>query len=113
MGTDENILKHQLDHGIFDNAQFHGTEGIARKAIDEGISTLSPRQRSVLDPYLSNHCSGVTDPGGHHNGCSKGLKGEELLEAYLRSEDSEFLLCESCESDKGYHAHQWDRISRE
>ncbi|MDO6713414.1 hypothetical protein Q4567_22005 [Aliiglaciecola sp. 2_MG-2023] len=113
MGITEQILDYQLKHGVFDNAAFAGAEGIAKRAVAEGFETLSIKQKSVLEPYLSNTCSGVTDPGGHHNECKAELEGEALLDAYHRCDDTECLVCESCDSDEGYYAHQWDRISQE
>ncbi|WP_220492860.1 MULTISPECIES: hypothetical protein [unclassified Pseudoalteromonas] len=62
----EKILDYQLTHSVFDNATFSGTDGIAKLAINKGFNTLSPKQKSVLEPYLSTTCSGVTDPGGYH-----------------------------------------------
>jgi hypothetical protein len=113
MGIEEKILDYQLTHEVFENASFSGAEGIAKLAVANGFSALSPKQKSVLEPYLSKTCSGFTDPGGHHNDCSAELKGEELLDAYNICEDTESLVCEGCNSELGYIAHQWDRISRE
>jgi len=113
MGIKERILDHQLAHGVFENAKFSGAEGIAKRAVDEGFSTLSAKQKAVLEPYLVKTCSGVTDPGGYHNECSAELEGEALLDAYHRSDDSECLICESCNNEAGYYDHQWERMSRE
>jgi hypothetical protein len=113
MNIVEKILDYQITHGVFDNAPFSGTEGIAKLAVAESISTLSPKQKAVLEPYLSMTCSGITNPGGHHNKCEVELVGETLLEAYECSDDTESLICESCNSEQGYYAHQWDRISQE
>ena len=62
MGITEQILDYQLKHGVFVNAAFAGAEGIAKRAVAEGFDTLSIKQKSVLEPYLSKTCSGVTDP---------------------------------------------------
>jgi len=113
MGIEEKILEQQIARGVFDNAEFSGTEGIAKRAVAERFSSLSPKQKAVLEPYLSITCSGVTDPGGHHNGCTAELEGEALLDAYRRCEDTESLICDSCNSEEGYYAHQWDKISKE
>ena len=113
MGIEERILDYQLIHGVYDNATFAGTEGIAKRAVTQGFSTLSPKQKAVLEPYLSNTCSGITDPGGHHNECPADLEGEALLDAYHRCDDTECLVCDSCNSEEGYYAHQWEKISRE
>lgn len=113
MGIKEEILDYQIEHGVFDSAKFGGTEGIAKLAVAKGFDALSEKQKKVLEPYLSQTCSGITDPGGHHNDCSTELKDEALLDAYHRSDDTECLICESCDSEDGYYAHQWDRISNE
>lgn len=113
MNVVDKILDYQITHGVFDNAEFSGTEGIAKLAVEKGFSTLSSKQKAVLEPYLSMMCSGITDPGGHHNECKVELVGVTLLEAYESSDDTESLICESCNSDQGYYAHQWDRISQE
>jgi|GEM_PF-769038 len=113
MGIEEQILNYQLTHGVFDNAEFSGTEGIAKLAVNKGFGTLSPKQKAVLEPYLSKTCSGVTDPGGHHNECSAELKGETLLSAYSRCDDTECLVCENCDDEEASYAHQWEKISRE
>ncbi|WP_017445868.1 hypothetical protein [Gayadomonas joobiniege] len=113
MGIKEKILDYQVTHGVFDNSTFAGTEGIAKRAIAEGFDALSEKQKAVLEPYLSITCSGITDPGGHHNDCAAVLEGESLLDAYHRCEDPEYLICDSCDDEEGYYAHQWDRISQE
>ena len=113
MGIKEDILDYQLDHGVFDNATFSGTEGIAKLAVTQGFSTLSVKQKAILDPYLSKKCSGVTDPGGYHNECSSNLEDKALLDAYSRCDDTESLICENCDNEEGYYRHQWEKISRE
>ena len=97
MGVNESILHHQITHGIFDNAA-QMVQGIAHLAVDKGFTSLSEKQRAVIEPFLTQHCSGVTDPGTHHHDCGRTLTGEELLTAYEESEDSENLECESCRS---------------
>jgi hypothetical protein len=113
MNIKEQILEHQITHGVFDNVEFSGTKGIAKRAVSEGFDSLSDKQKAVLEPYLSSTCSGTTDPGGHHNDCSVELTGDALLESYQRTVDTECLVCDSCNSDQGYYTHQWDRISQE
>ncbi|EIX6432659.1 hypothetical protein MKU92_001533 [Salmonella enterica] len=108
----ESILRIQLDRDVF-----HGEEqmvsGIAQLAVDRGFNSLSPRQKIVLEPFLTQHCSGVIDPGGHHNNCTTVLTGEALLDAYENCDDTECLECESCRDESSFHAHQWARIERE
>ncbi|WP_409998233.1 hypothetical protein, partial [Escherichia coli] len=45
--------------------------------------------------------------------CNSALTGEALLTAYEESEDSENLECESCRSEKGYYAHQRDKLEKQ
>lgn len=113
MGIEERILEYQLTHGVFDNATFARAEGIARSAVTQGFSTLSTKQKLVLEPYLSTTCSGVTDPGGYHNECSAELESEALLDAYHRCDNTECLACDSCNSEKEVYVHQWEKISLE
>ncbi|WJZ48853.1 hypothetical protein [Halomonas phage vB_HmeY_H4907] len=113
MGVEEKILDYQLSRCLFDNAEFEGTHGIARRAVEMGFNTLSPKQKAVLQPYLYEYCSGVTDPGGHHNNCSAKLEGEDLLEAYERCDDPEILICNSCYSEEGYHTHRLEKLLKE
>ncbi len=112
MGVNESILHHQITHGIFDNAA-QMVQGIAQLAVDKGFTSLSEKQRAVIEPFLTQHCSGVTDPGAHHHDCGRALTGEALLTAYEESEDSENLECESCRSEKGYYAHQRDKLEKQ
>jgi hypothetical protein len=100
MSVKDKILEQQIARGIFEDAEFSGSEGIAKLAVAKGFSALSTKQQQVLEPYLSKVCSGVTDPGGHHNECAVQLEGEALLDAYHRCEDTESLTCEDCDSKK-------------
>lgn len=113
MGIEEKIFKIQLENCVFETAKVDFAEGLARLAVNKGYNSLSPKQKAILEPYLSLCCSGVTDPGGYHNKCDTLLEGEELLEAYQLSEDIQSLMCESCRSDQEYYQHQWERISEE
>ncbi|EGJ7435106.1 hypothetical protein INE29_005068, partial [Escherichia coli] len=72
MGVNESILHHQITHGIFDNAA-QMVQGIAQLAVDKGFTSLSEKQRAVIEPFLTQHCSGVTDPGAHHHDCGRAL----------------------------------------
>jgi hypothetical protein len=113
MNIEERILDYQLTHGVFDNAKFPGAEGIAKLAVTKGFSTLSPKQVVVLKPYLSTICSGVTDPGDHHNGCLVELEGKNLLDAYEQSDDTECLICDNCYNEKADYEYRWDKMSQE
>jgi hypothetical protein len=113
MGIKEEILATQLEKGVFDDAEVSFAAGIAQSAVDKGYDSLSSKQKAILNPYLSVYCSGLTDPGGHHNDCEALLEGEDLFDAYQLSLDSGSLMCESCRSDEGYYEHQWQKISDE
>lgn len=113
MGLQESILKFQIEHGIFDDAEFHGAEGIAKLAIDRGYETLSEKQKNVLEPYLNITCSGYRDPGGNYHDCSVELSDEELLDACHESIGRDGTICNSCLNEIGNFERQWERISRE
>jgi hypothetical protein len=109
MTIEEKILDYQLNHDVFANAKYPSAEGIAKCAIEKGFSTLSSKQVAVLKPYLSVTCSGVTNPGEHHNGCLVELEGNNLLDAYEQSDDTECLICDNCYNEKADYAHDWDK----
>lgn len=113
MGVAERIFQTQLKKGVFDSAGVDFAKGLAQLAIDKGFDSLSQKQKNVLMPYFSMQCSGITDPGGHHNDCSIILEGEALLDAYELSDDSNSLICESCREEQSYFERQWQRISQE
>lgn len=110
MSVTQRILSRQLECGVFDSEE-NMVSGIARRAVDpaHGYDSLSPAQKRVLDPFLTQPCSGYTNPGGEHNECAQVLSGDELLDAYNLSEDTESLECESCRSERGYAQHVWEK----
>lgn len=110
MSVTESILRHQLDGGVFENEE-QMVDGIARRAVDpaHGYESLSAAQKRVLEPFLTQHCGGHTNPGGHHNHCQQVLTGAELLEAYEQSDDVESLECASCRSEGEAEQHMWDK----
>ncbi len=112
MNVTERILNYQITHGVFDGED-PKVSGIAQYAVDNGFASLTPKQQNVIEPFLTQSCSGITDPGGYHNECEQTLMGEELLEAYELCDDSESLECESCRSESSFHAYQRDRHERE
>jgi hypothetical protein len=95
MAVEEEILSRQLEQDIFHNEDSK-VSGIAKLAIDKGFASLSPAQKSILQPFLSQPCEGVTDPGDYHNDCQVVLEGEELRDAYDNTYQYDGLLCQSC-----------------
>ncbi|EPQ9985692.1 hypothetical protein ACUYO6_003235 [Vibrio vulnificus] len=112
MPVTEEILRHQLEIGFYDEVEPDFARGIAQLAVDNGFSSLSPRQQGVLEPFLSQQCSGLVDPGGYHNSCARRLSEGELLEAYQEA-FGEDIQCESCREEANFHQHQWERIDNE
>lgn len=112
MTVTEKVLEALLERDAFDNEE-QKVGGIAKLAIDKGFDSLSHAQRHVLSPWLSQHCTGSTDPGGHHNDCSAELDGGDLLEAIELADDIECLQCESCRSDDSYYSHQYSKLMAE
>ena len=112
MNTIEKILSYQLEHDVFHNLN-ESVKGIAKLAVDKGYENLTQKQKAVINPQLTKHCSGHTDPGGYHNSYHRELSGEELLAAYEQCDDTESLKCESCLSQEAYEIHIWDKYYRD
>lgn len=110
--ANEQILNHLLEHGILDNEE-QKVSGIAQLAVDEGFTSLSHAQKAVVTPWLSANCSGSTDPGGYHNGCSVELSGDELVEALELADDYESIQCESCRNADSGYAEQYSKFMEE
>lgn len=109
----EHLLRTLQQHDAFDG-QDQKVGGIAQLAIDNGYDTLSIAQQRVLAPFIEMNCTGVTDPGGHHNECNQVISSEDLAQAIELSEDGmDGVQCEDCRNEAGYYQHQWERIERE
>ena len=112
MTVTEKLLAALLERGVFDNEE-QKVSGIAKLAIEKSFDSLSHAQKYVLSPWLSQHCTGSTDPGGHHNGCCVELDGDELLEAIELADDIECLQCDSCRNEDSDYAHQYEKLMAE
>ncbi|MGR1251995.1 hypothetical protein [Aeromonas veronii] len=110
MAVIEDILSHQLSVDAFHD-QDAKVSGIARRAVDLGFDQLSPAQQRVLNPFLSQQCSGYTDPA-EHNDCEVVLEGELLLEAYEESQ-SDYVQCEHCRAESADIAHRREVFFRD
>ncbi|RAT12199.1 MULTISPECIES: hypothetical protein [Lonsdalea] len=108
----EDILRIQLEKDIFHDEN-KMVSGIAQLAVAEGFNTLSARQQHVLEPFLTQHCAGVVDLGGIHNGCNRALTDEALLDAYSSSDDALSLQCENCQEERSFYDNRRARIERE
>ncbi|MFP5426337.1 MAG: hypothetical protein ACLGJA_10825 [Gammaproteobacteria bacterium] len=106
------VLTQLLDTGELDDEDSK-VSGIAKLAVDKGFDHLTNPQKAVLAPYLERGCSGVTDPGGHHNECQRTLEGKALATALEQSEYYGEVLCEDCINESEQYSNEWDRISRE
>ncbi|KPL99504.1 hypothetical protein [Vibrio splendidus] len=112
MTVTEKLLAALLERGVFDNEE-QKVGGIAQLAIDTSFDSLSHAQKYVLSPWLSQHCTGSTDPGGYHNDCSAELDGDDLLEAIELADDVECLQCDSCRNEDSNYAHQYEKLMAE
>jgi hypothetical protein len=112
MGVIKRILAKQLEMGVFANEE-QKVSGIAQLALDKGFDNLSELQKRVLQPFLTQPCSGHINPGGHHNECEATLESEELLEAYEEADDPEFLQCERCRTEAEHEAYDRARFFEE
>ena len=112
MAFEEDILSEQLKIDAFHNEDGK-VSGIAKLAVDKGWASLSALQQRVLEPFLSKPCEGVTDPGGHHNGCEVVLTDAELRDAYHEMVNHDALLCENCRDEANDIAAHRERFFRD
>ncbi len=112
MGVIESILDIQLKMDVFANKDSK-VSGIAKLAVAKGFDTLKPLQQQVLRPFFFFFCSGVTDPGDHHNGCEAPLEGDDLLQAYTFCDDPEVLLCPGCRQEEHDYAEKKAELDTE
>lgn len=112
MAIEDDILKIQFELGALDDEEGI-VKGIASRAVDSGYDNLSPRQKAVLAPYLTQPCEGVIDPAGYHNGCEIQLTKETLRDAYDRKYEFDSLLCQDCIDEKVDLAAQRESFFRE
>lgn len=108
----ESLLKTMLEHDRFHN-QNSMVSGIAQRAVNNGFSSLSAAQKAVLEPFLSEQCDGVTNPGGHHNDCTTILEGDELESAIVNDMYYGGLLCTDCVDERERYRHEWEKIQRQ
>lgn len=112
MSVEQKVLEVLIKNGSLDNEDVK-VLGIAKLAIDKGYDHLTAPQKYVVDPFLSNHCNGVTDPGGHHNGCQSTLEGADLVKALENEAYYGAALCESCIDESEQYSRKWARIQAE
>lgn len=112
MTAEEKALGKLLEYGHFDQEDSK-VEGIAKRAMSHGYDSLTQPQKAVLSKHLTRDCEGVTDPGGHHNGCQAELEGEALAEALDRESYGDGFICDSCDQESHEHQRQWDKMNAE
>lgn len=111
MAIEEEILCYQLKYDVYN--QDTKITGIAKQAIAKGLDSLSSAQKYVINPYLSQPCEGITDPGGNHNDCHTVLVGKELRDAYADSFGTGPLVCERCRDEANDIAAHKERFFRD
>ncbi|PVY86597.1 hypothetical protein [Pantoea ananatis] len=97
MAIEDEVLKRLFERGVFEGK--NPADGIARRGIDKGYSTLSNAQKGVIDPLMVLPCDGVEDRGGHHNECTNQLVDAELVQAIDDEGYYEGLLCPDCRTN--------------
>lgn len=112
MSEETQVLAQLFKNGSFDNEDAK-VSGIAQLALDKGYDHLTGPQKGVLKPYLTRHCDGVRNPGGHHNECPVVLTGAELATAIENEGYYGAALCENCINETEQYSREWDRIQAE
>jgi hypothetical protein len=112
MAIEDEILALQLKQDIFHNEDSK-VSGIAKLAVSKGFGSLTPAQKNVVSPFLTQPCEGVTDPGGYHNDCETELSGAELKEAYQDQGIFDSLLCQRCREEADDIAAQRESFMRD
>ncbi|MBJ9640709.1 hypothetical protein I5520_01690 [Citrobacter sp. FDAARGOS_156] len=108
----ESLLITLIKHDRFHEANAM-VPGIAQLAVDKGYDNLSAKQKAVLDPFLTQKCDGVTDPGGYHNHCSATLVDDELESAIENDMYYGGLLCPSCVDENERYRSEREGLERE
>lgn len=112
MSDEVDVLQQLLKNGSLDQLDTK-VKGIALLAVDRGYDHLTNLQQVVLRPHLTQNCSGVTNPGGHHNHCNVVLEGKDLAAALEHEGYYGRILCEDCVNETGQYQREWERIDAE
>ncbi|AJJ23891.1 hypothetical protein [Yersinia enterocolitica] len=112
MGIEELLLETLIKNDVFHNED-KKVSGIAKRAVDQGYSSLSEAQKSVIKPFMKHGCEGYTDPSGHHNDCTRVLIGAELNEAYDHTFEHGGIVCEDCREQSDYDDYRREKAMRD
>lgn len=112
MAEEEKALAKLIEYGFLEQEDSK-VEGIAKRAINHGYESLSQAQKGVLSSWLQRECDGVTDPGGHHNGCQIVLEGQALADALDCESYGDGFICDSCVQEANEHQRRWDQMNDE
>lgn len=96
----EEILRFLLEQGTFEVQRGAHFERIVRVAPIEGYTGLSNVEQEAIQEWFSRPCCGQTNTGEPED-CPHGtvLTGEDLLDAYHASNDSDFVQCATCRDE--------------
>lgn len=112
MSSEEKVLAKLLEYGWLEQED-QKVEGIAKRAISHGYSSLTEPQKKVLSSWLVRQCDGVSDPAGDHNNCQVLLEGEALADALEQESYGDGALCESCLDESNEYERQWEQMNRD
>ncbi|WP_434996824.1 hypothetical protein ACRQTN_14430 [Pectobacterium brasiliense] len=112
MAINEDILELLLDQNVFEDRD-RMVAGLAQRAVDNNLDSLTPNQRYHIAPYLTQRCDGYTDLGGDKYECSAVLVAENLKEALEARPLYGSLLCESCRAEIDYQSYRREKLDRE
>lgn len=100
------ILRHLLK---IDEIQDSKAKGIALSAIDKGYDSLTPAQKSVLEPFFNPDCEGDMVNGD----CSNTVSNEDFVKSIEDYAFLEKISCHNCLEQAEYQQSTWDRMSQE
>lgn len=104
--SNESILNALIE---LDEIQDKTAIGIAQLAIDQGYENLSPKQKFVLEKYLSSPCQGDKID----NICGITLTGEALEDALNEFPMYEKISCFNCRNNMDHQSNAWNKIQSE
>lgn len=92
-----------------DEIQDSKAKGIALSAIDKGYDSLTPAQKSVLEPFFNPDCEGDVV----NRDCSNTVSNEDFVKSIEDYAFLEKISCRRCLEQAEHQEYTWNRMSKE